>query len=73
MTNNVSKKMRKYTFFDFHDDCFYTPSIVLQNGSRYSTEIPNLDVGQAGKVGILFLSFKNKDEKTILEENFHYV
>ena len=65
--------MPKQTFIDIHDEQFYTPSIVPQNIKRHSTEIPHLEVGQAGKVGVLFLSFKNRDGKTLLVDNFHKV
>ncbi|MFQ5714981.1 MAG: urease accessory protein UreD [Candidatus Scalinduaceae bacterium] len=63
--------MLKYPVVDTHD--YYTPVKIPSEISPYGLEIPPLNVGHAGKVGLLVLVLENKEGKTTLVENYHKV
>ncbi|MGR3302938.1 MAG: urease accessory protein UreD, partial [Candidatus Scalindua sp.] len=63
--------MPKYSVVDSHD--YYTPVNIPSEFSQYDLEAPPLNVGNAGKVGLLSLVLENKEGKTVLVENYHKV
>ena len=63
--------MLKYHVIDSHD--YYTPVNIPSEISQYDLEVPPLNVGNAGKVGLLVLVLENKEGKTTLVENYHKV
>ena len=63
--------MLKYHVIDSHD--YYTPVNIPSEISQYDLEAPPLNVGNAGKVGLLVLVLENKEGKTTLVENYHKV
>ena len=63
--------MLKYSVVDSHD--YYTPVNIPSEFSQYNLEVPPLNVGNAGKVGLLVLVLENKEGKTTLVENYHKV
>ncbi len=63
--------MLKYHVIDSHD--YYTPVNIPSEFSQYDLEVPPLNVGNAGKVGLLVLVLENKEGKTTLVENYHKV
>ncbi|KKM88718.1 hypothetical protein LCGC14_1255950 [marine sediment metagenome] len=63
--------MLKNSVVDSHD--YYTPVKIPSEISPYGLEIPPLNVGHAGKVGLLVLVLENKEGKTTLVENYHKV
>lgn len=66
--------MQKNTVFDIDDKRHFSPALIPPEFNKYNTEIPpQLDVGRAGKVGLLILTLENKEGKTILVENYHKV
>ncbi|MCP5005248.1 MAG: urease accessory protein UreD, partial [Planctomycetes bacterium] len=52
---------------------YYTPVNVPSEFSQYDLEVPTLNVGHAGKVGLLSLVLANKEGRTTLVENYHKV
>ena len=63
--------MLKYRVVDSHD--YYTPVNIPSEISQYNLEVPPLNIGRAGKVGLLVLVLENKEGKTTLVENYHKV
>ena len=63
--------MLKYHVIDSHD--YYTPVNIPSEISQYDLEAPPLNVGNAGKVGLLVLVLENKEGRTTLVENYHKV
>ena len=63
--------MLKYHVIDSHD--YYTPVNIPSEISQYDLEVPPLNVGNAGKVGLLVLVLENKEGRTTLVENYHKV
>jgi urease accessory protein len=63
--------MLKYRVVDSHD--YYTPVNIPSEISQYNLEVPPLNIGHAGKVGLLVLVLENKEGKTTLVENYHKV
>ena len=63
--------MLKYCVVDSHD--YYTPVNIPLEISQYNLEVPPLNIGHAGKVGLLVLVLENKEGKTTLVENYHKV
>ena len=63
--------MLKYRVIDSYD--YYTPVNIPSEISQYDLEAPPLNVGNAGKVGLLVLVLENKEGKTTLVENYHKV
>ncbi len=63
--------MLKYRVVDSHDN--YTPVNIPSEFSQYDLEVPPLNIGNAGKVGLLSLVLENKEGKTTLVENYHKV
>jgi len=63
--------MLKYSVVDSHD--YYTPVNIPSEFSQYDLEVPTLNIGNAGKVGLLALVLENRDGKTTLVENYHKV
>ncbi len=52
---------------------YFTPVNIPSEIGFYNSEIPQLRVGRAGKVGLLALTLENKNGKTVLVENYHTV
>jgi len=63
--------MLKYRVVDSQD--YYTPVNIPSEISQYNLEVPTLNIGNAGKVGLLVLVLENKEGKTTLVENYHKV
>ncbi|MEE9605769.1 MAG: urease accessory protein UreD [Candidatus Scalindua sp.] len=63
--------MLKYRVVDSQD--YYTPVNIPSEISQYNLEVPTLNIGHAGKVGLLVLVLENKEGKTTLVENYHKV
>ncbi len=63
--------MLKYRVVDSHD--YYTPVNIPSEISQYNLEVTPLNIGRAGKVGLLVLVLENKEGKTTLVENYHKV
>ena len=60
-----------YRVVDSQD--YYTPVNIPSEISQYNLEVPTLNIGHAGKVGLLVLVLENKEGKTTLVENYHKV
>jgi urease accessory protein len=63
--------MLKYSVVDSHD--YYTPVSIPSEFNQYDLEVPTLNIGNAGKVGLLTLVLENREGKTTLVENYHKV
>jgi urease accessory protein len=63
--------MLKHSVVDSHD--YYTPVNIPSEFSQYDLEVPVLNIGNAGKVGLLALALENREGKTTLVENYHKV